>query len=297
MALNTAGFYARLSKIRQLPLLGRVSPSSTHGVTRAELAGFRRAQNLAFDCARGVAANIQVGWSEQEATEWMDAFLRERHVSAFFHRPLCWFGERSRFQGFTAAGDALPTDRALQSKDEVVVVDLAPIVDGYVGDIGFAFSLAPNPELIAARKFMLELRENLPEWFASDMTTAEIWKKVDKDLKAAGYENCHVKYSFHVLGHRVHKMPLSWFPASVGGVYSLHGYWALISRGLFPELLSPWHQGEKIGLWAVEPHIGLKGEGLNNFGAKFEEILVVEKDRAYWLDDAPPHVKLPQNTF
>ncbi len=38
------------------------------------------------------------------------------------------------------------------------------------------------------------------------------------------------------------------------------------------------------GLWAVEPHIG--GDGV---GVKFEELLVVTDDDAFWLDDQLPH--------
>lgn len=40
------------------------------------------------------------------------------------------------------------------------------------------------------------------------------------------------------------------------------------------------------GLWAVEPHVALRGVGL-----KFEELLVVTPDEAYWLDDDLPHVR------
>ena len=40
------------------------------------------------------------------------------------------------------------------------------------------------------------------------------------------------------------------------------------------------------GLWAVEPHVGFRG-----VGAKFEELLVVTPDDAYWLDDDLPHVR------
>jgi len=40
------------------------------------------------------------------------------------------------------------------------------------------------------------------------------------------------------------------------------------------------------GLWAVEPHLGLRG-----VGAKFEEYLVVTDDDAYWLDDDLPHCR------
>jgi hypothetical protein len=40
------------------------------------------------------------------------------------------------------------------------------------------------------------------------------------------------------------------------------------------------------GLWAVEPHFGLRGTGV-----KFEEILVVTENDAHWLDDDLPHVR------
>lgn len=39
------------------------------------------------------------------------------------------------------------------------------------------------------------------------------------------------------------------------------------------------------GLWAVEPHLGAEG-----MGAKWEEILVVTEETAYWLDDDVPHL-------
>ena len=42
------------------------------------------------------------------------------------------------------------------------------------------------------------------------------------------------------------------------------------------------------GMWAVEPHLGTDGDTI---GAKFEEILVVTDDDAYWLDDDLPHVR------
>jgi predicted phosphatase len=38
-------------------------------------------------------------------------------------------------------------------------------------------------------------------------------------------------------------------------------------------------------LWAIEPHIGREGGGI-----RFEEHLVIEPERVYWLDDDEPHV-------
>jgi hypothetical protein len=61
---------------------------------------------------------------------------------------------------------------------------------------------------------------------------------------------------------------------------------------LFPEVLGPWHEGEKEGLWAIEPHFGNE-----RFGIKFEEILVVKNGRATWLQEDPPHMKLPEGFY
>jgi len=38
------------------------------------------------------------------------------------------------------------------------------------------------------------------------------------------------------------------------------------------------------GLWAIEPHVARDG-----FGAKFEDLLVVQDGQAWFLDDALPH--------
>lgn len=40
------------------------------------------------------------------------------------------------------------------------------------------------------------------------------------------------------------------------------------------------------GLWAVEPHLGFR-----DVGAKWEELLVITEDDAFWLDDDVPHVR------
>jgi hypothetical protein len=66
-------------------------------------------------------------------------------------------------------------------------------------------------------------------------------------------------------------------------VLSWHGLGFLgnqLRRLVFPEVLGPKRRGPKTGIWAVEPHVRADG-----FGAKFEELLVVDEDRAYWLDD------------
>ena len=137
---------------------------------------------------------------------------------------------------------------------------------------------------------MIELRSAIPIMFQSTMSPAEIWAEVDRLIAQAGYDNIHAKYPHCVLGHRVFKVKAKKSKhLRVGtnsfGWFSLETNLAFLKMGL-SSALTPEHVGSKIGLWAIEPHIGWAGAG-----CKFEEILVVEPTRAYWLDDDVPHVQ------
>ncbi|MEZ4743957.1 MAG: M24 family metallopeptidase [Bdellovibrionota bacterium] len=291
--INKKNFYSTLSNVKKLPILAKLSPNVLEEISRKNIVGFKASQKLAYECAVEAAKRLKVGMTEKSVSKWMDKYLQDRGVRGGFHQPLAWFGERTRFKGIKKETQALPSNRRLKSETEPVIIDIAPILDGYVSDIGFGFTLAPNPEFIKAREFLLELRNDIPEMFASSLTVAEIWQEIDNKIKDRGYQNCHKKYILSVLGHRVYHIPFGW-PLNYAGMYSVRAYWALASRGFFPELLSPYHKGEKIGVWAIEPHLGHREE---NFGMKFEEILVVEKDKAYWLQDNVPHVALPDGLY
>ena len=294
MEFNRETLFSSLSNYKELPLLSKLSPSSIKNSSRGEIEGFKKAQRIAYDCATTAAKKIEVGTTELEIAHFMDGYLKSRGVTGGFHRPLAWFGERTRFKGMRKEADAFPTNKKIEDLSEPIILDVAPIHDGYVADIGFAFSLAPNPELVEARKFLLELRDLIPELFSSDKNVSEIWAEIDELIKDRGYQNCHSRYIMSVLGHRVYRIPFEWH-GNYLGMYSMRAYWALASRGFFPEILSPYHKGEKTGLWAVEPHLGLREK---KFGAKFEEILVVPKSgKAHWLTDDVPHIKLPEGLY
>lgn len=244
---------------------------------------FKTAQRLAYQCALEIGKKLKAGCTEKYAADLMDAYLMDSGVKTFFHRSFAWFGDRTRFQNFKNYFHFLPSDRKLKSSD-VVILDTAPIVEGYTADIGYTFSLETHPELLKAQKKLLQLREKIPKLFESGLKTKDIWREVDQDLQADGYHNIHSLYPFAVLGHRVHRVSGSQLPGVIRP-FTWQSYWALLSRGLYPDLLGPDHEGSSDGLWAIEPHLG--GEG---FGAKFEEILVVQDGKAKWLDDQVPHL-------
>jgi peptidase M24-like protein len=255
--------------------------------SREDTEGFFRAQTLGFRCAKEIAAEIREGWTERRVAKLMDTHLGDHGVRSFFHRSLCWVADRARFEGFEEARvlpevasyrHFLPTKRAIRPH-EVVILDTAPLVEGYPGDIGYTTSLGENAQLSRAKSFLGRLRRDIAAWFESPMTTRGIWERADEAMRKEGYDNRYTLYPFSVLGHRLRPIPLSKLPGLTYPL-SIHALASLTSRRLFPDLLGPFHEGTKEGFWAIEPHLGGFG-----FGAKFEEILIAEPGRVRWLDE------------
>lgn len=270
--------YSSLSRLPALPLLSKVSPPVNHLPSPEDLEGHLQTQRLAERAAKEVASLMQEGWTEKKSADLMDTYLKDCGVKSFFHRSFAWFGERAAFQGMRHYTDALPSTRVLLP-NESFVLDVAPIYHGYVADIGYASSLGPNEELKKAKDFLWELRTEIPSLVNPQTPPKAVLQKIETRIQEAGYENTHRKYPFSVLGHRVHKVPEMHLNLKVIN-FEWQSYWSLISRGLFGQLYNENFEGDFIGLWAIEPHIGTP-----TLGAKFEEILVVTEEKAYWLEN------------
>lgn len=270
-------------------LASRYGGGADRQATQAALLGFRKAQRLAYDAVEHVARQLKPGMTEKEASQLLEDYLKAHGTERYLHRAFAWFGDHARFDGYAGYADYHPSDRPLEV-GATAILDVSPVVDGYIGDVGYAVCIGSNPELDKARAFQLALRARIPELFASPMTPKEIWFEIDRIIAEAGYDNIHSKYPHCVLGHRVFRVKkkegkhlrfgwraFSWFSFETNMAFLRMGPSAI---------LTPEHVGKKLGLWAIEPHIGWAGGG-----CKFEEILVVEPDRCYWLDDDVPHVR------
>jgi Xaa-Pro aminopeptidase len=259
----------------------------------AELARFREMQRLAYRCAEEVAAGLRPGVTERETTRRMRRWLLENGVDDWLHTPFAWFGDRSAFRGFRFPHQFLPGDTRLE-EGMPYILDMAPIRDGFAADIGYGGVLGENrvweqvdSDLAAYRPLILSLvRER--------RSFAAVYAGVDALIDRHGYENRHAKYPGRVIGHQV-GIIRGLLPKRVGYPFGVR-FLQTIGRELVRERMagrSPLWNGAKQsdhpptpGLWAVEPHIGFRGVGV-----KFEELLVVTEDDAYWLDDDLPHVR------
>ncbi|MFJ8739484.1 M24 family metallopeptidase [Embleya sp. NPDC127516] len=258
-----------------------------------DLDRFRDVQRLAYRCAERVAAWIEPGVTERRAAARLRRELVAEGVRDFFHIPFAWFGDRTAFRNFHTPLQFFATDRVL-TEGMPYVLDCAPIVDGYTADIGYAGKVGENA---VWDRLVLDLgayRDLILREVRAGKALDDVYRAVDALILEHGYDNRHRVYPGRVIGHRVTRVTLR-RPVGVNalgfGVRTLR----TLGRELIGERLhgrSPlWADGRASrhaptpGLWAVEPHIALRAVGV-----KFEELLVVTDDDAYWLDEDVPHV-------
>jgi len=275
--MNVNTLLKSASKITSLPIVKSLSKAANSTPDTDDIEGYLKAQRLAHQCASEIASMLRPGWSEAHTAELMNTWLNDHGVDSFFHKAFVWFGDRTRFDGVRNYFEYLPSKRVLRD-DEVFILDIAPIVGSYICDIGYSGCIGINADFEKAHAYLINLRERIPEMFSKKSSGAAIWAAIDQDMMEHGYENIHAKYPFSVLGHRIHKSSLERVKANFIN-FGWQSYWEFISRGVFGQLLNQNFEGDLTGLWAIEPHIGTI-----NFGAKFEEILLVKDGKAEWLD-------------
>ncbi|MBI3554254.1 MAG: aminopeptidase P family protein [Elusimicrobia bacterium] len=255
-------------------------------LTAEDLEGMAKSQALAYACAKAIALEAKEGWTEAQAARLMDVYLSDHGVDAAFHKSFAWFGERSRFDGMKRWLDFLPSARPLRPGDSVIL-DTAPFHKGFPADIGYSYSFGENLGVEKARSFLKELRGEILELFSAAATRpglsgGDICEAVARRITEKGYDPVHHRYPGGVLGHRLHPAKEGWRPPTLTpfGWQAVSG---IVKGGYFPELMNEGHRGDLVGGWAIEPHLGGAG-----FGAKFEEMLVVDEKGARWLVEGPP---------
>lgn len=254
---------------------------------------YREIQSLAYQAVLEAKIKLKVGMTEIETAEFIDDFFISRGHTLFFHRAFAWFGDRTAFSGFKRPEETLdlgnsfmPTNKKLEN-NMPVILDVAPTIEGHAVDIGYSFYVGDNPEHFKARVLLKKFRSLILEKAQERLAISDIYSAVDDLIKMNGFKNCHNLYPLGVLGHRIGKLPFLGLPKLNIRRFAPQSYAYLAKESIFGSTVMKANELRPLseGFWAIEPHFGN-----DEFGVKFEEILVVEKDRVYWLDDTLPHV-------
>lgn len=263
------------------------------GFSKTEIDRFRWLQQTCFGIQVELAGELEAGVTEKEVA--VELFKRYRKAGAgnLFHLPVVLFGERTGLPGRWGIAKFFPRDVELKQGD-AVILDGAPLFDGFLLDTSYSFSFGSNPDHDLMMRSLLLQREKIHEAVNRNLSFLEIAQGVADDCDTLGYEGVHEKHPGAVLGHRSVRVrgPQGWrLRGSDGASLS----WFLMKSAIAryrPEQSPLWNRGPSSdhaptdGLWLVEPHFASAG-----FGAKWEEILIIEQGEARWLEDDPPHLR------
>ncbi len=266
----------------------------------ADLDRFRQVQRLAYDMALGVEAQLRIGMTETEVCTLLEVAQRGSGVDQVFHEPFAWFGPRTLLgpDWVAARTDVsqsgfFPTDTAL-CYGMPLIIDLAPALDGFSADVGYSCTVGANPVFEELDRSLARIRAFLLEGVRAGQTMRALYLALDELVAEHDALSCHRHYPEGALGHQLFALEVDPPRPTL-----LHGFGPAAAEGLVAASRGALEHGEGYpvwndrnladrppapGLWAVEPHIGRDGVGV-----KFEELLVVTEDDAYWLDDHLPH--------
>jgi len=276
-------------------------PASPAPLSPHDLEQFRSIQRLAYQCAQTIAGELKPGISEKATAALMKTWLQDHGVQDWFHQPFAWFGPRTAFKGFDGLRHlggfnlAFYPGKTRLEEGMPFILDCAPTLGAYTADIGYSGALGENPMVERLLDDLMAHRQLIVRLVKQRRPLAEVSQAVDRLCAEQGTLPRHKAYPFEVLAHRVEKLGerrrgLSIARFGVRNLYTLTRNALLTGRRqgwspLWSSNARSYHAPTP-GLWAVEPHLGWRG-----VGAKFEELLVVTADDAYWLDDDLPHVR------
>ncbi len=267
-----------------------------NGFSAADLDRFRKHQRVAFDVLEVVGASLKAGETEKQVARRIHKQMKIAGAQNFFHVPVALFGDRTAYPGDFGQLGALPTDRILKRNDPVIL-DCAPIFDGYTVDTSYTMRFGRGGVPAELDSALKEFRGDVLADVKAGLTMREIAQRVNEKVKAKGLENCHRKHIGLVLGHRVTMESNALLRGkSVWGLAPRQSAYFVLkslraSRGK-PLETPNWNHTRQSGcppqdgLWAIEPHVAKDG-----FGAKFEDLLLIQSGEAYYLDNDLPHTR------
>lgn len=231
----------------------------------ADLRGYDRAQSFAKMVASTIAARVEEGMSERDATAVTNAVFKELAVRHHWHMPLVGVGEGST--KFTSAGRFLKSlvgagERILKTGD-VLFIDIAPFFEGYPSDFTLTQLYGRSDRLQHMIDSALTLTRHISTHLREDMQAGETWAWIKAEIESkCPYELR--QFPISPVGHRFAKLPPSW------PIFREVGTVNLLLMGA--PLLLPSSTTAMRGLWVIEP---LLVDRELNRAAKTEEIVFV----------------------
>ncbi len=243
----------------------------------ADLRGYDRAQSFAKMIARAIAARVEVGMSERDATAVTYDVFKENGVRDHWHMPVVGVAEGST--KFTSAGRFLANlfgaSKRILNDGDIIFLDIAPMFEGFPSDFTLTHLYGENERLAHMIDTACSLTRRVSNRLREDMRAGDAWAWIKEEIESqCPYELR--QFPISPVAHRFAKLPMTW------PVFREVGTVHLLLMG--DPLMLPKSKTSMRGLWVIEP---LLVDRELERAAKTEEIVFVTGSETMIFGEAP----------
>jgi len=163
------------------------------------------AQNISIQFFKAIEENnlIIAGKSEEQLNaEVCDLGLKRFGIEKYWHKKIVRSGKNT-----LAIYPDNPRNRIID-EDDILFIDLGPIVEGYEADIGRTYVLGSNPQKLKLKNDVEEAWYEIQEWYQQQIIVkaSELFQYAAEKAKELGWE-FGGEIAGHIVGRYPHEQP------------------------------------------------------------------------------------------
>ncbi len=233
-----------------------------------DLKGYLAARSFTRAIGDEIVSNIKVGMTEKEAEKIASEVFNKNSVKQHWHMPIIGLGEGSTKlkNAYALASSYFTRHTRILKDNDIVLIDIAPVYNGYPADYTINHVIGSNPELEALASYAHDVSIKIAEHVKKGMVVADVFNWAQELIgKNPAYTLAYPP--FISMGHRLCRIPPLWQKFPEAGL----NYLLFKTRGPF---ITSSNNTLMDGLWTIEPYLTYKERA-----AKFEQLVYIGKEK------------------
>lgn len=232
-----------------------------------DLKGYIAARGFTREIGDEIVKNLKVGMTEKEVEEVASGVFKKNGVKQHWHMPVIGVGEGSTKlkSAFDLASSYFTRHMRILREKDIVLIDIAPVYNGYPADYTISHVMGSNPDLEALAAYVHDVSLKIAGHVKDGTVVADVFRWA-QELIGKNPEYTLAYPPFVSMGHRLCRIPPLWQELPESGL----NYLLFKTRGPF---ITSGNNTMMNGLWTIEPYIMYKDRA-----AKFEQLVFIGKE-------------------
>jgi Xaa-Pro aminopeptidase len=232
-----------------------------------DIKGYLEARSFAKAIGDEIIKNIKVGMTEKEVENVASEVFKKNGVKQHWHMPIIGVGEGSTKlkSAYALASSYFTRHTRILRENDIVLIDIAPVYNGYPADYTINHVMGSNPDLEALAAYARDVSIKIAGLVKEGMVVADVFRRAQEFIgKNPDYTLAYPP--FISMGHRLCRIPPIWQKFPEPGL----NYLLFKTSGPF---IASGNNTLMNGLWTIEPYLIHKERA-----AKFEALVFIGKE-------------------